>query len=82
MGTPEDVATENYFTPPGTLTDMLRNMYCSLDSQQMEDIKNVFKAWLQEVAIGKETPETELMRKTLILLVDEPTFTKMNFYRN
>ena len=79
MGTPEDVATEKYFTPP-TLTTMLRdalNMEPQSDAhaQAMEDtlttIKSAFKDWLRTVGLPQQMSE-ESTRQLLITLVDEP----------
>ena len=77
MGTPEDVACEEYFTPP-TLTKSLKVLGYKRD---IVLAKRVFKEWLRTVGLSDYTcygrggvpfSATESIRKLLIILVDEP----------
>jgi len=78
METPEDVATEECFTP-ATLTDMLRTEAFHLEdidegaTIQVEEAKNIFKEWLRTVGLPCCYPTVEDgIRQLLITLVDEP----------
>ena len=84
MGTPEDVATEKYFTLP-TLTTVLREnlkMEPGSDAEaqaceeELATIKSTFKDWLRTVGLPNQGaalyPVVENARQLLITLVDEP----------
>jgi hypothetical protein len=54
-----------------TLTEMLQPI-CE-DKLAVQATKEVFKLWLSQIAIGGDnTPEKQVMRKMLMILVDEP----------